>query len=181
MEKRLADFSTSSLERANRANLYEFFRHFENSPFMEFSRKNGILRWSCPFQYAWFNAILCTRDPTPADSEYIDESLAYFKAKNTYEISCWLEDGVDLDGWKSLLAPRNFRWVQGPPGMSVDLNQLQEANKLPAGVEIKIVQDEQSTLDCAEVLIKGYGFPPDWKGTAYDFMKGLGLDGPYRS
>ena len=38
-------------------------------------------------QYDWFNAILCERDAAPADETYIDESLAYFKSKNTSGIS----------------------------------------------------------------------------------------------
>ena len=43
-------------------------------------------------QYDWFNAILCERDAAPADETYIDESLAYFKSKNTSGISLWMDE-----------------------------------------------------------------------------------------
>jgi GNAT superfamily N-acetyltransferase len=181
MHKKLSDFSPSALVRANRANLYELFRHFENSPKMEFAKIDSLSRWSSPFQYAWFNAVLCSRDATAADVAFIDESLAYFRNKNTLEVSWWLEDGVDVAGWEALLTPRGFKLEDGPSGMSVDLNLLNESINLPAGAEIKIINEEKSVPDCAEALIKGYGFPPDWKGIAIDFLLGLGLDAPYRS
>ncbi|MBI5291577.1 MAG: GNAT family N-acetyltransferase [Chloroflexi bacterium] len=181
MSHKLTDFSPAALVRANRANLYEFFRSFEQSPYMEFAKGDGLSRWSCTFQYAWFNAILGARDATPADSAYIEDSLAYFKAKNTTEITCWLEDGVNLASWETLLTPRGFRLEDGPAGMSVDLNRLNETGQIPAGAEIVAVSNEQSVRDCAEVLIYGYGFPPDWKDITIDFLIGLGQDTPYRS
>jgi GNAT superfamily N-acetyltransferase len=181
MNQKLTDFTQAARMRANRANLYEFFRHFEHSPYMEFAKTEGISRWSCTFQYAWFNAILCARDATPADGAYLDDSLAYFKARNTSEISLWLEDGVNLAGWETLLSPRGFKLAEGPYGMSVDLNRLNEIGPMPAGSELKIVNDEKSVQDCAEAIVYGYGFPPDWKDKTVDFLLGLGLEGPYRS
>jgi len=181
MNKKLNNFSPSELIRANRANLYELFRYFENSPKMEFAEIDGLSRWSSPFQYAWFNAVLCSRDATAADNAFIDESLAYFRDKNTIEISWWLEDGVDAAGWDALLSPRGFKLAGGPSGMSVDLSLLNESINLPSGTEIKIVSEEKSVSDCAEVGINGFGFPPDWKDIAIDFLLGMGLDAPYRS
>jgi GNAT superfamily N-acetyltransferase len=181
MSQKLTDLSPSALVRANRANLYEFFRYFEHSPYMEFTKADGLSRWSCTFQYAWFNAVLCARDATPADNAFIEDSLAYFKAKNTSEISWWLEDGVNLASWEALLTPRGFKLEEGPSGMSADLNQLNEAVNMPAGAEIKMVNDEKSVQDCAEALVYGYGFPPDWKDITINFVRGLGLDTPYRS
>jgi GNAT superfamily N-acetyltransferase len=181
MNQKLTDFSPAALIRANRANLYEFFRYLENSPFMEFTKTDGFTRWSCPFQYAWFNAVLCTRDATPADSTFVEKSLAYFKAKNTSAISWWLEDGVNLASWETLLTPYGFKLEEGPYGMSVDLMRLNESGQIPAGAEIKIVGDEKSMQDCAHALTNGYGFPPDWQGITLDFLNGIGLDAPYRS
>jgi GNAT superfamily N-acetyltransferase len=181
MNKVLTDLSPAALVRANRANLYEVFRHFEHSPHMDFTKADGLSRWSCAFQYAWFNGILCARDATPDDSAYIEDSLAYFKARNTTEITCWLEDSVNLASWETLLTPRGFRFEDGPGGMSVDLNRLNESGDIPVGVEIVAVSDEKSVRDCAEVLVYGYGFPRDWKDIAIDFVNGLGLDTPYRS
>ena len=143
------DLSTAATIRANRANLYEYFRNLGHSSFMEFAKADGKLRWSCPMQYDWFNAILCERDAAPADETYIDESLAYFKSKNTSGISLWFEDGVDLAGWETLLAPRGFKLQEGPNGMSVDLDRLIEDVILPSGTEIKIVNNEKRMQDCA--------------------------------
>jgi GNAT superfamily N-acetyltransferase len=181
MNQKLTDLSQAAVVHANRTNLYEFFRYFEHSPYMEFTRTEGVSRWSCTFQYAWFNAILCARDATPADSIYLNDSLAYFKARNTSEISLWLEDDVNRAGWEALLTSRGFKWMEGPYGMSVDLNRLAETGSIPAGAEIKIVSDEKSVQDCAEAIVHGYGFPPDWKDLTIDFLLGLGLEGPYRS
>ena len=65
--------------------------------------------------------------------------------------------------------------------MSVDLNRLNETGQMPVGVELRLVNDEKGVQDCAEAIIHGYGFPPDWKDITIDFLLGLGLDGPYRS
>jgi GNAT superfamily N-acetyltransferase len=181
VNQKLTDLTQDALVRANRANLYEFFRYFEHSPYMEFTKTDNISYWSCNFQYAWFNAILCARNATLADGATIDDNLAYFKARNTAEISLWLEDDVNQAGWEALLAPRGFKLAEGPYGMSVDLNHLNETGQMPAGMELKIVNDEKSVQDCAEAIVNGYGFPPDWKGITIDFLLGLGLEGPYRS
>ncbi len=181
MKKILTDFSPSELVRANRANLYEWFRYFENSPYFEFTKANSMERWSCTFQYAWFNAVLCARDANAANETSIEDSLSYFKSKNTSEISLWLEEGVDLASWEALLTPRGFKLVEGPHGMSVDLNQLKEIGSLPVGAEIKIIADEKGVQDCADAICNGYGFPPDWKDITVAFLNGLGLDRPYRS
>ena len=132
-------------------------------------------------QYDWFNAILCERDAAPADETYIDESLAYFKSKNTAGISLWFEDGVDLAGWETLLAPRGFKLQEGPNGMSVDLDRLIEDVILPSGTEIKIVNNEKRMQDCAYAILNGMGFPPNWKEVTHNFILGLGLNTPYRS
>lgn len=181
MKRVLTEFSPAALVRANRANLYEFFRHFENSPSMEFTKGDGLSRWSCALQYAWFNAFLVARDATPADGAYVDESLAYFKARNTSDITCWLEDGVNRSTWESLLMPRGFKLLDGPAGMSVDLDRLSEGCPLPAGAEIVTVRDEQGVRDYAHVIVHGFGFPQDWTGIAGDFLAGLGVDVPFRS
>jgi GNAT superfamily N-acetyltransferase len=65
--------------------------------------------------------------------------------------------------------------------MSADLNRLNETVNLPSGSEIKVVNDEKSMQDCADVIVNGYGFPPDWRDATIRFVTGLGLDTPYRS
>ena len=181
MNSILTDPSNAALIRANRTNLYEFFRHFETSSFFDFSRSDELLRWSCPFQHPWFNAILCSRGVVPSDEAYIEDSLAYFKARNTSDINLWLEDGVDPAGWESLLIAHGFTLEDGPSGMSVDLDRLKEGGNLPTGSEIRMVEDAQGVQDCATAMVNGYGFPPEWKDNTLAFLNGLGLDAPFRS
>jgi GNAT superfamily N-acetyltransferase len=181
MSQKLTDFSPAALARANRANLYEWKRHFQNSPHFDFTLTNGLARWSHRYQNAAFNAILCTRDASPADAAFIDDSLAYFKRKNTSEMLVYLDEGVDQAGWDVLLSPRGFKFEEGPPCMSVDLERLNENDPLPPGSEIKIVDDDKSVRDWAGVAVRGYGAPADWLDFAIDFLDGLGFDRPFRS
>jgi GNAT superfamily N-acetyltransferase len=181
MSQKLTDLSQAQLVRANRANLYEFFRHFAVSPKMDFAQADGLVRWSSPLQYAWFNAVLCERNVTWADEAFVDESLVYFKDRNTSEISWWLEDGVELEGWQDLLSSRGFELVPGPVGMSLDLTLLKEDYPLPHGLEIKVVVDLQGAQDFAAAMIEGYSFPLDWKSIIVDFYLGLGLESPFRN
>jgi hypothetical protein len=52
MCKILTDFSPATLMRANRANLYEFFTYFQNSPYMEFAMtmayRVGVVPFNMP-------------------------------------------------------------------------------------------------------------------------------------
>ena len=79
MNTKLTDFSSSALMRANRANLYEFFRYFENSTVIEYNKGSGFVRWSSRFPIDWYNGILCERDATTTDGDFIEENLGYFK------------------------------------------------------------------------------------------------------
>jgi GNAT superfamily N-acetyltransferase len=181
MRPNLTGYTPSARIRANRTNLYELFRNLENSSFMDFSNMEGFSRWSCALPHTWFNAILCSRDATPADGAFIDESLAYFKAKNTNSISLWLENDVSQAGWEAVLLPRGFTLQEGPRGMSVDLERLAEPGKYPEQMEIRIVADEKGMEDCAEMIVAGYEMPDSWRETTQQFVKGIGLNTPYRS
>jgi GNAT superfamily N-acetyltransferase len=180
LNTKLTDFSSSTLVQANRANLYEFFRHFENSTVIEYNKGPGFVRWSSRFPIDWYNGILCERDAISSDGNFIEENLAYFRAKNASEITFWLEDGKKLASWDSLLTQHGFKFEKGPPAMSMDLNKLNETYQLPDGVKIKIVSDEESMRERAEVILRGYGLPIVWKDDVADFYFNLGCDTPFR-
>jgi GNAT superfamily N-acetyltransferase len=93
----------------------------------------------------------------------------------------YLEEDVDQAGWQALLSPRGFVFEDGPPAMSADLERLNESGSMPAGSEIKIVNDAKSVHDWAGVAVRGYGAPPDWLEHAIEFLDGLGFDRPFRT
>ena len=94
MSEILTDLSPAALAAANKANLYGFFRTYEQSTTMEFSRMDGIARWHSPHPYFWFNSVLCSRDATAADTKLIEDTIAYFQSRKIKSIGWWLEDGV---------------------------------------------------------------------------------------
>ena len=58
MTEILNDLSPASLASTNKADLYNFFQHFEQASLMDFERRDGITSWRCPHPFFWSNSVL---------------------------------------------------------------------------------------------------------------------------
>ena len=175
----LTDFTPAVLAAANKTNLYGFFRTYEQSTTMEFTRMDGIVRWHCAHPYFWFNSVLCSRDATAADLNLIEETIAYYKSKGIKSIGWWLENGVSRDSWEVLLARYGFEYFDGPPGMDVDLNRLPENQTTPPGLEIRTLNGPKDLSEYAQLITTAFDFPAETEPSAYDWVRGLKLGIPF--
>ena len=178
MPEILNDLTPTALAAANKANLYSFFRTFEQSTTMEFARMDGIARWHSPHPYLWFNSVLCSRDATAADNSIIEETIAYFQSREINSIGWWLEDGVSRGSWDPLLARYGFEYIDGPPGMDVDLNKLPESLPIPPGLEIRMLNGPEGLHEYAHLITTAFEFPTETEPAAYDWARGLKLGMP---
>ena len=179
MSEILTDLSPAALAAANKANLYGFFRTYEQSTTMEFSRMDGIARWHSPHPYFWFNSVLCSRDATATDTKLIEDTIAYFQSRKIKNIGWWLEDGVSGGSWEVLLARYGVEYFDGPPGMDIDLNKLPESLLTPPGLEIRTMNGPEALQDYAHLITTAFDFPTETEPAAYDWARGLKLGMPF--
>jgi len=175
MPEILTDLTPATLAAANKANLYGFFRTFEQSTTMEFARMDGIARWHSPHPYFWFNSVLCSRNATAVDNRIIEETIAFFQSRKIKSIGWWLEDGVSRSSWGDLLLQYGFEYFDGPPGMDVDLKKLPEELPIPPGLEIRTMNGPEALHDYAHLITTAFDFPAETEPAAYDWARGLKL------
>ena len=174
----LSDLATPALAAAVRANLFGFFLSCEQSAAAEFARLDGFARGFIAHPLALFHGALSRRDASPADGDAIEETLAYFRAKEAGDVCWWLEDGVDPAGWAELLAVRGFALMDGPPGMAVDLAALPALGDLPSAAEVHRIENAAELRPFAHLVTEVFGFPPEAEDVALAFFDGMGLELP---
>jgi ribosomal protein S18 acetylase RimI-like enzyme len=174
------DFSSPSIKHAVKNNLYEFFRSFGQSPYVDRSEDGGLLRWHTAVQHPWFNGVLSTGVPTADTAESIQATLAYFRSKDVDAISWWLEPGVKINAWADILSQHGFLYDDHTPGMAVEISRLTDHFKLPASFTLRQVQDRAELRTWAETFTTGYGLPSSITIPFYNLLTSLGLDLPNR-
>ncbi len=180
MENIQTDVSDEALVRAIRANMCDFFRHFSRSDPQEHFENEKFVRWFMPLPHPWFNGILSTMLPEAADDTFIEETIQYFREKNTNTFTWWLEPNLKRADWEPSLAKYGFHFSNNTPGMAADLRALKEAQQV-AGLEIRAVDDEETLQTWAHVFTLGYELPPAWEGIIWYAWSKLGLQFPIRN
>ena len=156
----LTDLSTPSLARAVKENLYDFFRFLGRSGTTEMEEGSGWLRWRTPVAHPWFNGVLCSRPPAEGDAAFVECTLAFFRSRSTPAITWWVTPGQPPSEWAPYLQAHGFRFDDSTPGMALDLDSSPRP-RLPAGLEIVVVEDEAALGVWADVFTDGYPIPPD--------------------
>jgi ribosomal protein S18 acetylase RimI-like enzyme len=176
------NLSDTALVNAIRGNLCDFFRYLANRlPPGDQFENDRFVRWHTPLSHAWFNGFLCSAPPTPADKDFIRETIQYFKERRVETFSCWLEPPLKRSAWETVLSEYNFDFSGGTPGMAVDLGTFPEIPAMPDGLEIRAVEDKSTMRTWAHVFTIGYGMPPVWENTVFDVWYMLGLDFPVQN
>jgi GNAT superfamily N-acetyltransferase len=115
--------------------------------------------------------------------DVIDQTLAWFKARNAPFVFWWTGPGttpadlgerlmarglLSMEGQMEELAPGIKQTEAGAPGMVADLSQMNEAvlTQVPPGFTIEVVQDEAALYDFKRVFIDSYEIP-EWAAQAW--------------
>jgi len=175
------DGSDEALVTAIRANLCDFFRLLSRSNATEHFENDRFTRWYAPISYPWFNGVLCSDPPDERDTDFIAETIQYFRAKKVGTFTWWMEPQLTASDWQPALARLSMGFSDDTPGMAIELDKLQNAQSAVNGFEIRVVDDEESLQTWAKTFVKGYGLPSDWESPAFDLWRQLGLDLPIRN
>jgi ribosomal protein S18 acetylase RimI-like enzyme len=180
MQNIQTELSDEALVMAIRANMCDFFRHFSRSDPKEHFENEKFVRWFMPLPHPWFNGVLSSKLPETLDNAFIEETIQYFRDKNTNTFTWWLEPHLKRVDWEPRLAKYGFGFSNDTPGMAVDLNTLPESKQVD-GLEIRAVDDEETLHAWAHVFTLGYELPPAWEGMIWYAWSKLGLQFPMRN
>ncbi len=130
-----------------------------------------------------FKGVWRTRLAEAEVDEAIDETLAWFKARQAPFIFWWIGPGTQPDDLGQRLMARGLLSMEeqmqelaagivqtelGAPGMGANLHDMNEAalTQTPPGFVIEEVQTEASLYDFKQVFVESYEIP-NWAGQAW--------------
>jgi GNAT superfamily N-acetyltransferase len=176
--------NSADLEAAVEENLFALFRAMTtilpDSELVETDQLSYHLSFpSNPmFKGVWRTHLLASQV-----DDVIDQTLAWFKARNAPFVFWWTGPGttpadlgerlmarglLSMEGQMEELAPGIKQTEAGAPGMVADLSQMNEAvlTQVPPGFTIEVVQDEAALYDFKRVFIDSYEIP-EWAAQAW--------------
>jgi GNAT superfamily N-acetyltransferase len=175
----LNDLSSQALNTAIKANLFAYYDHLGRSPTVEF-REDACFKWVLTgLPVSFLNNILYTRLNSGDIDEIIAEVLAGLRAKGITRLSWWSEPGTQPADLGEFLRRQGLIYDNEEPGMSLDLQELQEA-PLPEGFTVQRVEDLPNLEEFIHAAAGGFGFPADTERQCVEMFASLGFDQPLR-
>jgi ribosomal protein S18 acetylase RimI-like enzyme len=175
------DVSDHALITAIRANICDFFRQLSRSNPAEHFENGQFTRWYTPLPHPWFNGVLSSNLPNQDNEAMITEAIKYFRDMGISTFTWWMEPPLKSSDWESALAKYGFGFSDDTPGMAVDLHALNESLSPIAGLEVRIVEDEETLRTWIDTFMPGYGLPVDWASITYELWLKFGFDFPTRN
>lgn len=180
----LTNPSSAELEAAVEENLFALFQAMAATlPGSELVESDKLSYHLSFPSNPMFKGVWQTRLSPDEVDEAIEQTLAWFKARNAPFLFWWTGPGTEpddlgerlmtrgllsMEGQMAELAPGIKQTALGAPGMVADLSQMNEAvlSQVPSGFIIKTVQDEAALLDFKRVFIESYEIP-EWAAQAW--------------
>lgn len=174
------DVSDEALITAIRANMNDFFRYMGKGS-DELIGNEKFMRFYTSLPHPWFNGVVCTGTPEDGDDAFIDETIQYFRDKKVGVFTLWMEPHLKPSDWEPVLSKYGFGLSNDTPGMAVDLQALNKPATNVDGLEIRVVEDEDSLRTWTNIFVRGYGLPPAWEERVFELWLKFGLDLPIRN
>lgn len=178
MAEILTDLSEASLGRAVRSNLHEHFLALGRSPEAVVDEDEFGFRWHTEVPHPWFRGVFSERLPTADARRYIDDAVAFFRARGVDDFTWWLDPALDPAAWAPHLGPHGFHYHARTPGMAVELAAL--PHPAAPSPTVRRVEDAGTLAVWTRIFVRGYGLPPDMIPALSALMTGLGPEPPFR-
>jgi GNAT superfamily N-acetyltransferase len=158
MQQRLTDYSPSLLISAIEDSMREFWINWGQAPQCELYDQRGILRLYTGIPYAFCNAVICSQSSPEEVDEKIDETVAYYAARNaTWE---WVVGpGSNPASLDQCLEQHGLACRGEAIGMAIDLHAMPREKSSARDVMIKQAQDEEILKLWATTMIEGFESP----------------------
>lgn len=173
----LLDATPAEQAAAVETNLFALFRAMARAlPGSEIEETGMLSRHLAPPTNPMFKGVWRTRLAASTAEEAIAETIAWFKARNAPFFFWWtgaqteprdlgerlMAHGlISMEEQQHALAPGVVSTEAGAPGMTADLQNLNEAalTQVPPGFAIEEVRDAAALKDFERVLVEGYAIP----------------------
>jgi len=179
----MSEILTSPLTPATaiKANLFDWYRYLGRSPQVELCESPELTWLLTGIPSPALNAVLRTQvEPDHADA-IIKGTLAHFRSRNVSSAVWWVEPDTQPADLGRHLAAHSLTFVEGIPGMAVDLSALNEDRTTPSGLTIEQVRDMDALSKWAFASLIGFGLPETNVETWFDIFAGLGFELPLRN
>lgn len=156
----LTDASDAELAAAVQENLFALFRAMAVLPGSQAVERGQLSYHLTSPCNPMFKGVWRARLSPDQVDDVIDETLAWFRARNAPFFFWWTGPGTTPEDLEKRLVARGFI-EGGSPGMVADLHHMNEAilTRVPSGLTIEEVQNEAALDDFKHVIIEGYGMP----------------------
>jgi len=170
---RLEDLSEPALVRAIEINLFELFTTFRRWPQAEVHDDPDMLWTITNVAFPLFNSVLRARLELHNIEAVIEATLRRYKARNV-PMLWWTGPTTRPENLGAYLKAHGL--VEGDStGMAVDLQALNENLDRPPGLEVELVNDDESLQKWSEILTAAFPMPEFVARTMFDFCSVLGF------
>jgi ribosomal protein S18 acetylase RimI-like enzyme len=154
------DASPAELAVAVEENLFDLFRAMMVLPGGELVEEERVSYHHAFPSNPMFKGVWRTRLAADEVDVAIEERLAWYRARNTPYIFWWIGPGTEPADLPERLLRHGFDGnIVGDPGMGVDLYQLNEDIRIPAGFTIKRVADPTALAEWRDVFCVSFEIP----------------------
>jgi GNAT superfamily N-acetyltransferase len=181
MRSVLSDFSKGTLVRAIHANWADSYTYFGRSCSAELSVGAHLTWLLTGIPDSFLNVVFRTQLPSVCPGDLIDETLAYFKARNVQKLSWWAECETPRTELEKQLVSRGLIFEEGGTGMVADLKELHEDLRPLPGLMIVPVENIQALRQWVHIMRIGFGIPEYAEGRLFDLFADVAFEPPMQS
>jgi ribosomal protein S18 acetylase RimI-like enzyme len=158
MQQKLNNFTSTILIPAIEESLQEFWANWGHSPRSELYDVPGMIRLYTGIPYAFCNGVVCSQLPADDIDATVDETIAYFRARNaTWE---WIIGPNPTPASLDKTLTEHGLSVQSQSfGMAVSLRDMNQEIPLIKDLRIQKVGDDETLKIWANTLIQGFEAP----------------------
>ena len=172
----LPDLSQPALEQAMNANHAAYWSTLgERSSAIEAMQHDSNIVWlssSVDSSY-FFNMVIPLTLPEAEQEAAVSVSIERARQRQVH--TEWWTSPAMQETLDDHLKAQGFVHVGGPPGMALDLAQLNEDIPRPDHLVIRHVESEAALKHWVDTLVAGFGLPDVWRTTIFDTVAANGL------
>ena len=183
MKNILADFTdTASVKASIKENWKNYHYFLGRAPSVELSIGRHLTWLITDMPDHFMNLVVCTDLPQEGIDNLIKEALDHFKTLNIKKLSWLAETGVPAQEIKKYLMANGLTFRESfATEMAIDLTAISEDRVDPDGLEIQLVDDDESLRQWIHVASVGFGVPPEMEDVWFEFFNYAACRTPFQT
>jgi len=183
MKNILADFTdTASVKASIKENWKNYHYFLGRAPSVELSIGRHLTWLITSMPDHFMNLVICTELPQEGIETLVEEALDHFRTLNIKKLSWLAEAGVPAQEIKKHLLANGLTFRESfATEMAIDLSGLSGDNPEPVGLEIRLVNDDESLRQWIHVASVGFGVPPEMEDVWFEFFNYAACRTPFQT